>query len=252
METEPDHYKRGWSRLEWTAPLAVLAIGGLALGAERAGLVSAPAAIVATAVSVAALVWLLGRAARDALTESEAERRKLEAKANQVVDRDVVTGVFTHHRLKEELRRQLAFAQRYGSQMALLAVQLDGFEEIRRAHGEATADELLITTAEVLDDELRITDVVTRRVPHGFFVLLPKTDEQSARIVAAKLVRRMRAIARARSDGDSIALRASIGVALSDPNGFDDAERLVARADAALAAARDGGGDRLALHDASL
>lgn len=249
MGTEPDKRHSTWARLAPAAALAPLAIGGLALAAERGDLISAPVAIAATAIAGAGLLAGIARFAVDVHSRSEAERHWLEATVDELVDRDPLTGVFNDRRLHEELRRQLAFAQRYGSQMAVLAVQLDHFQEIVESRGQATADELVITAAEVMADELRMTDIVTRRTPHEFFVLLPHTDEDAARIVAAKLVRRLRAIERARFDGSMISLRASIGVALSDPRGLDDPERLVARADHALAAAVAAGGDRLALPD---
>jgi two-component system, cell cycle response regulator len=249
MGTETDHRRSTWARFARAAPLLPLAIGGIAFAAERGDILSAPVAIAATAVAAAVVLGMIASAAADASDRSEAERRQLEARIDKLVDRDVLTGVFNDRRLEEELRRQLAFAQRYGAQMAVLAVQLDTFEAIIDAHGQATADELVITTAEVLGDDLRMTDIVIRRPPDGFFVLLPQTDEDAARIVAAKLVRRLRAIERGRPDHGPISLRASIGVALSDPRGLDDSERLVARADSALAAAREAGGDRLALAD---
>jgi diguanylate cyclase (GGDEF)-like protein len=244
---EPHQHQSTWTRLARAAPLLSLAVGALAFAAERDGMVSAPVAVAATALAAAIVVGVISRTATRAHSRSEAERRALEATVDELVDRDPLTGVLNDRRLNEELRRQLAFAQRYGSQMAVLCVRLDQVAEIREARGEPIADELVITTAEVLADELRMTDVVTRREPHGFVVLLPQTDEDAARIVAAKLVRRLRGIERARPDGASISLRASIGVALSDPKGFDDAERLVARADRALAAASAAGGDRLAI-----
>lgn len=247
MGTEPDSHHSPWTRLAPAAPLLPLVIGGLAFAAERAEVISAPVAIAVTAIVAAALLGAIVRSAANDRSRSEAERRWLQAQVDELVDRDPLTGVFNHQRLNEELRRQLAFAQRYGSQMAVLALQLDRLGEIAETRGQATADELVIITAEVLADELRMTDVLTRWPPHGFFVLLPQTDEDAARIVAAKLVRRLRAIERAQAGGDSISLRASVGVALSDPRGLDDAERLIARAGKALAAAKAAGGDRLAL-----
>jgi diguanylate cyclase (GGDEF)-like protein len=249
MGTKADHQRLPWARFARAAPLLPLAIGGLAFAAERSGILSAPVAIAATAIAAAVVLGVIASTAAEANDRAEAERGHLEARVDQLVDRDVLTGVFNDRRLNEELRRQLAFAQRYGSQMAVLAVQLDGFDAIVEANGQVTADELVITTAEVLGDELRMTDVVIRRPPDGFFVLVPQTDEDAARIVAAKLVRRLRAIERGRLDSGPISVRASIGVALSDPRGLDDSERLIARADRALAEAREAGGDRLALAD---
>ncbi|HSI80688.1 MAG TPA: GGDEF domain-containing protein [Solirubrobacterales bacterium] len=235
------------ARLARAAPLLPLLIGGLGLLAERSGAVSAPVAIVATAVASAIALWLVVTAAAEAQSTVEDERRRLLARLDQLADRDSLTGAYNARRLDEEVRRQLAFAQRYNTRIAVLAIELEGFDWIVEEYGHATTDELLIASAEVLVDELRATDLVTRRVPHGFVVLIPQTDEHAARIVAGKLIRRLRAIERARPGGASIKLRASVGVALSDPKGLDGADRLLARADEALGVAQAAGGDRLAL-----
>lgn len=235
------------ARLVRAAPLLPLVIGALGFAAERAGALSAPVAIAATAVTAALALWLIATAAGDAHSMVEHERRRLLQRLDHLADRDALTGVYNSRRLDEELRRQLAFAQRYGSRMAVLAIELDGVEEITEEHGHATADELVIASAEVLADELRGTDVITRRPPHGFVVLVPQTDEHAARIVAGKLVRRLRGIERPRPGGQLISLRASIGVALSHPKGLDESERLMSRADHALSTAQADGGDRIAL-----
>jgi len=244
-----DHSRQ--ARIARVAPLLPLAIGAAAFFAERDEVVSAPVAIAATAIAAAIALWVIASTAADARSIVERERRQLSERLERVTDRDPLTGVYNAHRLDEELRRQLAFAQRYGSQIAVLAIDLDGFEWISEEYGHATSDELLIASAEVLVDELRSTDLVTRRPPQGFVVLIPQTDEHSARIVAGKLIRRLRAIERARPGGASIKLRASVGVALSDPKGLDLAERLLVRADEALAVAQKAGGDRLALPEDS-
>ena len=247
MGLEFDRRDKQRARLAAVAPLLPLAIGALALAAERGGALSAPVAIAATAIAAAFALWLIATTAADAHATVEADRRRLEARLDQLADRDALTGVYNRRRLDEEVRRQLAFAQRYGTQMAVLTVELDDFAAITNAHGHATGDELMIAAAEVLVDELRATDVVTRRPPHGYVILVPQTDEHAARVVAGKLVRRLRAIERARPDGSTISLRASVGVALSDPAGLDEPERLLARAGEALTAARAAGGDRLAV-----
>jgi diguanylate cyclase (GGDEF)-like protein len=218
---------------------AALLIGLDGWGAKAAGL--------AAVVVLAAIVWLAERR-RHAV---ERERDALDRRLLDLSDRDPLTGAFRGRRLEEELRRQLALAQRSRTSVAVLALDLGGFDSAVDAYGRATGDEMLLAGAEVLRDELRASDLISRPRHDAFVVVLPDSDERSARIVAGKLIRSLRGVKRPRPDGALLDLRASIGLALSDPSGAGDPEALLAAADAALEDAKSAGGDRFAV-EASL
>jgi diguanylate cyclase (GGDEF)-like protein len=201
------------------------------------------AGVMAVAV-LAALVWRADQRRRSV----EHERDEVERRVLDLDDRDPLTGAVRARRLEEELRRQLALAQRNRSRVAVLAVDLGGFEPAVDAYGRATGDEMLLAGAEVLREELRASDLITRPRHDAFVVVLPDTDEDAARIVAGKLIRSLRGVKRPRPDGALIDLRASIGLALSDPSSPSDAEGLLGAADAALASAKGAGGDRFAVN----
>ena len=131
----------------------------------------------------------------------------------------------------------------------MLAVDLGGFEPAAGAYGRATGDEMLLAGADVLREELRASDLISRPGTDSFVVILPDSDEDSARIVAGKLIRSLRGVKRPRPDGARIDLQGSIGLALSDPAGPGGADELLAAAEAALEAAKHAGGDRFAVAD---
>ena len=131
----------------------------------------------------------------------------------------------------------------------MLAVDLGGFEPAVDAYGRATGDEMLLAGADVLREELRASHLISRPGTDSFVVILPDSDEDSARIVAGKLIRSLRGVKRPRPDGTLIDLQASIGLALSDPAGPGGADELLAAAEAALEAAKHAGGDRFAVAD---
>jgi diguanylate cyclase (GGDEF)-like protein len=233
----------GGARFIRWAPFLLLAIGIAAFAAQRADLISASVAIAIVAAAAPAVLWSLGSAAAKGVRELTAERDELREEVDRLADRDALTGLPNRQRLDEEVRRQLAFAQRYGEKMAALMIDLDGITEIAQQHGSVARDELLLATAEVLVVELRVTDIVAQTEQDEFVVLLPKTDEEATRIVAGKLIRALRGVKRARPGGGVLALPPpSIGIALSD--GRDDSGRLLERVRGALAEARAAGGDR--------
>jgi diguanylate cyclase (GGDEF)-like protein len=162
---------------------------------------------------------------------------------------DPLTGAFNRRRLDDELRRQLALAQRNRSRVAVLALDLGGFDGAVDAHGRATGDEMVLDAHEVLREELRASDLIARADADSFLVVLPEADEDTARIVVGKLIRSLRGVKRAKPDGALIDLSASIGMAISDPGDRAEGPELLARAERALAAAQDAGGDRFAVDE---
>lgn len=214
----------------------------LAVGGWEAALVTAAAAIL-----LGWLVWQL----RERLSATIARRDMLERRLFALDGIDPLTGAISQPRLDDELRRQLALAQRSNTRVAVLAVDLGGFESAVDVYGRATGDEMALDAHDVLRKELRATDIVARVDRRLFIVVLPDADEESARAVVGKLIRSLRAVKRPRPDGALIDLAASIGMAISDPARHEDATELLARARAALARAQTAGGDRFAVDEPS-
>ena len=205
----------------------------------------------AIAASVALLLTVLAYTSLE-LEGAEAERFQMQRKLAELVDRDPLTDVFNRRRLDDELRRQLALAQRTGSCLAVISIDLDEFKATNDSFGHATGDALLVATADVLRQELRASDFICRTGGDEFLVLLADTSAEAARVVAEKLVRGFRGVTRPRPGGGTVALRASVGLALSEASGWSEPDDLLAAADVALYAAKQAGGDRLAVDETAV
>jgi len=231
------------SHIESIAAIAVAVVGAALLLALDGG-----AATVAGLVAVGLLLVLVLRVEYRG-RNVEIERDRLDERLLELGDRDPLTGAFRRKRLDDELRRQLALAQRNRSRVAVLALDLGGFEHAVDAYGRATGDEIVLAAYEVLREELRASDFVSRPGDDSFVVVLPDADEEAARIVVGKLIRSLRGVKRAKPDGGLIDLRASIGLVLSTPSSARGPEDLLAAADRALEAAKQAGGDRFAVDE---
>jgi diguanylate cyclase (GGDEF)-like protein len=168
------------------------------------------------------------------------ERKRLEARLLHLADYDSLTEVLSRRRFKEELAHQLAKALRYDSPAALLFVDLDDFKAINDRLGHASGDRVLASLARLLRGRLRESDVMGRLGGDEFAVLLPRADGSQASAVADQLVKEIGAHA-IDIEGRKIVTGASIGIALI-PNHGTSAEELLARADAAMFAAKAAGG----------
>ena len=92
---------------------------------------------------------------------------------------------------------------------------------------------------------LRETDVLARLGGDEFAVLLPGTAPARAKAIARKLLESLRRHTLV-LQGETVPLTASVGLAAFPADG-DSADVLLARADLALYAAKDAGGNRVVL-----
>ena len=167
---------------------------------------------------------------------------------------DALTGVWNYRYLQLALDREIARCARQPVQpegaerLAVLLLEIEGFDEIRREHGHQRGGAVLRDLAQRLAMEVRETDVFGRYGGEEFLVLLPDTDAAGAEHVAERLrwtVRRhplaLPSVPVPTSDGTGAApvngLGAVVGTAVLPRDGAH-AALLLRAADRALAAAR--------------
>jgi diguanylate cyclase (GGDEF)-like protein/PAS domain S-box-containing protein len=174
------------------------------------------------------------------------EHKRFEGRLQYLADHDVLTGLFNRRRFEEDVERELARSRREGSAGALLAIDLDNFKEVNDSCGHGAGDELIKRTAQLLRDRLRATDVLSRLGGDEFAAFLPATDAESARMVAAGMLRALRAQGGVATLPGIGAVTASIGIVSFDGEDDVTAAELLAEADIAMYDAKEAGRDRTA------
>jgi len=176
------------------------------------------------------------------LAEKEKRLREANAVLEQLSTTDPLTGLKNRRSLLERLEAELRRSERSGHRVGLLSVDLDRFKSVNDTHGHETGDAALVAAAEAMLQDRRATDVVARFGGEEFVVLLVDADPNGL-LATAERVRAAVAGARvAAPAGPPLRITASIGGALHVPG--EDLRTLLARADAALYAAKDRGRNR--------
>ena len=123
-----------------------------------------------TSPAVAPAALLLAEIERLKSELSQAERKvsELELRA----DVDPLLDILNRRGFERELKRSLAYLQRYQGEAALLFIDLDGFKAVNDQHGHAAGDVLLKAVARELVGHVRASDVVARLGGDEFGVLL--------------------------------------------------------------------------------
>jgi diguanylate cyclase (GGDEF)-like protein/PAS domain S-box-containing protein len=155
-------------------------------------------------------------------------RAQLLEQLNAMARTDSLTGLLNRRAMTEALERDIAGSRRRMRPMSIAMIDLDHFKAFNDAFGHQAGDRLLVNAAKRWTAELRPMDTIARYGGEEFLVLLPGCDVMTARIAADRL----RA---AVPDGQTC----SIGVAQWDAS--ETTTSLIARADAALYAAKGAG-----------
>ena len=206
---------------------------------DRPG-VDLPVAIALVGLSLAALLAAL------VLIWSRSERmHELAREASQ----DPLTGLKNRRRFEEELRAELARSHRYGVPGALLMLDLDHFKQVNDTLGHPAGDRVLAEIAGVLRGRARETDVLARLGGDEFAIVLPRCEPQEAEEVAEEITAAIRD--RVSAERDAPPITASIGIAPFGTGHRLSYESVLARADAAMYAAKGSGRDGVRRFDAT-
>ena len=168
---------------------------------------------------------------------ADLHEREIE-KARYFAYHDELTGLPNRALLLDRLNQVLAGAKRHDRPFALLFVDLDRFKEVNDRLGHSAGDNLLRRVAERLLACVRGGDTVCRYGGDEFVLLLPEVDSENGAADAAEKIR-VRLANPYDVEGHSIALTATVGVAVYPDHGLADAD-LIKHADRAMYFAKTG------------
>jgi diguanylate cyclase (GGDEF)-like protein len=100
---------------------------------------------------------------------------------------DFLTGLKTRGYFEQQLDMELARAERRGTPVAVLMVDIDHFKRLNDTHGHPAGDVVLRDVAAILTRELREIDTAARYGGEEFILLLPETNLQGAQLVAQRV-----------------------------------------------------------------
>jgi diguanylate cyclase (GGDEF)-like protein/PAS domain S-box-containing protein len=160
------------------------------------------------------------------------DRKLVEAELAHLAHHDSLTTLANRHTLQKQLEQALSLASRHQRPGALLLFDLDSFKEVNDAHGHMTGDQLLCMVASRLRPAIRESDTFARFGGDEFAVVAPDVaGPAGAADLAQRLIKLMAEPFRV-GDGE-IQIGASVGVALF-PEGSNDPDQVITRADRAL------------------
>ena len=196
----------------------------------------------------------MGRAGDDFLSKPLGDRELITAvsvraarsrQLSDALDRDSLTGLLKHSRIKEQVDAELSRAVRTNENLSVVMLDLDHFKRVNDTYGHPAGDKVIKAIAHLLRQRLRKTDAVGRYGGEEFVAVLPRCSREEAQILMEDVRQRLFDIAFT-VDQRSFNVSLSAGIAAYRP-GVERAEQLLQEADAALYRAKSEGRNRICI-----
>ncbi|MGM0983323.1 MAG: putative bifunctional diguanylate cyclase/phosphodiesterase [Pseudomonadota bacterium] len=170
------------------------------------------------------------------------ERKRNETQLAYLAQHDALTGLPNRLLLTDRLNLAIAQAERAGTSLALMFLDLDRFKQVNDLMGHELGDQVLHQAAQRLKACVRASDTLSRQGGDEFLIVLPTIDSPEAAVPVARKL--LDTLVTPFSLGDrEMVLSGSIGIACYPEDGTD-ADSLLRNADAAMYVAKDLGRNR--------
>jgi len=174
--------------------------------------------------------------------QAEQERQREEADRRAITD--PLTGLYNRPYVAEALERECRRGRRYGSPLACLMLDVDGFKECNQKYGHLEGDAVLRQVAAAIRHTVRDIDIPARFGGDEFCIVAPETGLEGAMQLGERL-RFAIAAMELNSGHHSFAITASIGVFSPATMNQMRPSTLLDHAEAALRKAKADGRNRV-------
>jgi len=176
----------------------------------------------------------LGAAVADKIHRTEAQK--------VAANKDALTGLPNRSGFVDIFEHSRRLALRQQSPLSIAMLDIDRFKLVNDTYGHNMGDQVLQTTAEIVTNSFRQSDILARWGGEEFIALFPDTDIKGAVKALEKALEQLRNYT-FQSGGESFTVTFSAGVTEAEKD--LDLQAQVARADQLLYAAKESGRNRV-------
>jgi len=124
------------------------------------------------------------------ITEKKEMQIELEAKNNMLTlqsSTDGLTRVKNHRALIEHIKVEIGNALISKEPLSIVMFDLDDFKKVNDTKGHVIGDSVLVGVAEIMQNNIRDTDIVGRYGGEEFMLVLSNTNESIARVISERI-----------------------------------------------------------------
>lgn len=180
-----------------------------------------------------------------ALEQQHRELQQLTEELRVTSITDPLTGAYNRRFFFETAGKLVSAAQRHGSALSIVTIDVDHFKRINDLYGHPAGDEVLRKLTEICKDALRESDVFARFGGEEFIMALPNSDSAAAYAAAERLrITTMEQTIVVKDAPLRITISCGVSQFLPQETGIDETLK---RADEALYEAKNSGRNRVVL-----
>lgn len=170
-------------------------------------------------------------------------RKQMEDDLKALATRDYLTGLWNRRYFMEAGTQEYNRFLRHKRPFSIISFDLDHFKAVNDTYGHSQGDQVLITTTNLVQKEIRTIDIATRYGGEEFAVILPETALTESTNVAERMRLALESY-QYTAPGGTFSVTASFGVCEVNPSDVSF-ESLITRADKALYSAKNSGRNRV-------
>jgi diguanylate cyclase (GGDEF)-like protein len=157
------------------------------------------------------------------------ERQRLTAAIKKLSLIDYLTGLYNRRGFMLFAKQQILLANRKNKKMCLFFCDIDGLKFINDTYGHDQGDRLIASTAKIIKDSFRASDIVARIGGDEFAILAFEATIKSSKKIIQHIEENLKGFNDSNRDNFKISL--SIGISQYDPDLPDTIERLLIQSD---------------------
>ncbi|OGO17194.1 MAG: hypothetical protein A2Z02_02065 [Chloroflexi bacterium RBG_16_48_7] len=162
---------------------------------------------------------------------------------DELASKDSLTGIYNRRIFMELTEKELTRLKRYDKTFTLIVIDLDEFKRINDTYGHLEGDAVLKKFVEVVDSQIRKSDLFGRVGGEEFCILLVETNLSQGMEIVGRIQQKCRDAEVPTRSGQTI--KFSISTGLTEVQKTDiNLDQIIRRADSALYKAKEGGRDR--------
>lgn len=181
------------------------------------------------------------------ISRSIARWRQREGFYYQLSNTDSLTGLTNRNHFLVRGHNEFSQANRRSDALACLFMDVDYFKKINDSYGHFAGDQVLVKIAEILAENARDYDEVSRLGGEEFAILMPSTDSHAAFKIAQRIRERIELTQFDVENEKKLHITISIGVACYPDIIVANVEELLKKADEALYHAKRSGRNKIVI-----
>ena len=117
------------------------------------------------------------------MTTQEVQRQEID----ELSKRDKLTNLYNRVKTDESIKHEMKSSRRYNTDLSLILLDMDYFKLVNDNYGHLVGDAVLIQAANILQENIRESDIVGRWGGEEFIIICPQSDESSVKLLSDKL-----------------------------------------------------------------